>query len=194
MSSVRRRACLNVHVEVVRDDLDTLVMDADVLEDLLSDPQPDKKAKELEIKLVQRIKKHSGDKKFVELGERLERLRERHEQGVLLSLEYLKELAELAKEVVAAEREVVPEEEHDLGKAALTELFEGTRNENTPIIVERVVADIDDIVEKVRFPEWQHTDEGERTPLACPNLWIVVMTTFRTSWSRSFWTRRTSAR
>ena len=194
MSSVRRRACLNVHVEVVRDDLDTLVMDADVLEDLLSDPQPDKKAKELEIKLVQRIKKHSGDKKFVELGERLERLRERHEQGVLLSLEYLKELAELAKEVVAAEREVVPEEEHDLGKAALTELFEGTRNENTPIIVERVVADIDDIVEKVRFPEWQHTDEGERTPLASPNLWIVVMTTFRTSWSRSFWTRRTSAR
>lgn len=153
----------NVHVEVVRDDLDTLVMDAEVLEDLLSDPQPEKKAKELEIKLIQRIKKHSGDKKFMELGERLEKLRERHEQGLLLSLEYLKELAELAKDAVKAEREVVPEDEHDLGKAALTELFEGTRNENTPIIVERVVADIDDIVEKVRFPEWQHTDEGERT-------------------------------
>jgi type I restriction enzyme R subunit len=138
-------------------------MDAEVLEDLFSDPQPEKKAKELEIKLIQRIKKHAGDKKFVELGERLERLRERHEQGILLSLEYLKELAELAREAVAAEREVVPEEEQDLGKAALTELFEGTRNENTPIIVERVVADIDDIVEKVRFPEWQQTDEGERT-------------------------------
>ena len=93
----------------------------------------------------------------------VERLRERHEQGVLLSIDYLKELAELAKEAVAAEREVVPEEEQDLGKAALTELFEGTKNENTPIIVERVVSDIDDIVEKVRFPEWQHTDEGERT-------------------------------
>ena len=26
-----------------------------------------------------------------------------------------------------------------------------------------MVADIDSIVEKVRFPEWQHTDEGERT-------------------------------
>ena len=153
----------NVHVEVVRDDLDTLVMDADVLEDLLSDPQPEKKVKELEIKLIQRIKKHAGDKRFVELGERLEKLRERHEQGLLLSLEYLKELTELAKEAVKAEREVVPEKEHDLGKAALTELLEGTKNENTPIIVERVVADIDDIVEKVRFPEWQHTDEGERT-------------------------------
>ena len=86
----------------------------------------------------------------------------------MLSLEYLKELAELAKEAVEAEREVVPEDEQDLGKAALTELFEGTRNENTPIIVERVVADIDDIVEKVRFPEWQHTDEGERDGKAGP--------------------------
>jgi type I restriction enzyme R subunit len=153
----------NVHVEVVRDDLDTLVLDADILEDLLSDPEPAKKAKELEIKLIQRLKKHAGDKRFVELGTRLEKLRERHEQGVLLSLDYLKELAELAKQAVQIEREVVPEEEHDLGKAALTELFEGTKNEDTPVIVERVVSDIDDIVEKVRFPEWQHTDEGERT-------------------------------
>ena len=40
----------NVHVEVVRDDLDTLVMDADVLEDLLRDPEPDRKAKEVELK------------------------------------------------------------------------------------------------------------------------------------------------
>ena len=153
----------NVHVEVVRDDLDTLVMDAEVLEQLLSDPEPGKKAKEIEIKLIERIKRHGGDKVFVELGERLERLRERHEQGVLLSLEYLKALAELAKEAVQLERAVVPEEEHDRGKAALTELFEGTKNENTPVIVERVVTDIDDIVEKVRFPEWQHTAEGERT-------------------------------
>jgi type I restriction enzyme, R subunit len=153
----------NVHVEVVRDDLDTLVMDADVLEGLLNDPEPAKKAKELEIKLIQRLKKHAGDKRFVELGERLEKVRERHEQGLLLSLDYLKELAELARDAVKAEREVVPEQEQDLGKAALTELLEGTKNENTPIIVERVVADIDDIVEKVRFPEWQHTDEGERT-------------------------------
>lgn len=153
----------NVHVEVVRDDLETLVMDAEILEDLIGDPEPEKKAKELEIKLIQRLRKQAEDKRFVELGERLEKLRERHEEGVLLSLDYLKELAELARQAVEVEREVVPAEEQDLAKAALTELFEGTRNEETPVIVERVVADIDDIVEKVRFPEWQHTDEGERT-------------------------------
>lgn len=153
----------NVHVEVVRDDLDTLVMDADVLESLLKDPDPKKKAHEVEIKILRRLRKHGGEKEFVELGERLERLRDRHEQGQLHSLEYLKALADLAKDVVQVEREVVPEEEQDRGKAALTELFESTKTSDTPVIVERIVADIDSIVEKVRFPEWQHTDEGERT-------------------------------
>ena len=28
--------------------------------------------------------------------------------------------------------------------------------------VERIVADIDDIVNKVRFPDWQHISQGER--------------------------------
>ena len=36
------------------------------------------------------------------------------------------------------------------------------RGANTHIIVERIVTDIDDIVKKVRFPEWQQTTQGER--------------------------------
>lgn len=52
--------------------------------------------------------------------------------------------------------------DEDLGKAALTELFESARNEETPIMVERVVADIDDIVRVVRFDGWQNTHAGER--------------------------------
>ena len=67
------------------------------------------------------------------------------------------------EDVVRVERVLVPEEEQGLGKAALTELFENTKTPDTPVIVERIVADIDAIVEKVRFPGWQHTDEGERT-------------------------------
>ena len=112
-------------------------MDADVLEDLLHDPEPEKKAKEVELKILRRLREHDGEKQFIELGERLEALRDRHEQGLLHSLEYLKALAELAKDVVQAEREVVPEEEHDLGKAALSELFESTKTPDTPVIVER---------------------------------------------------------
>ncbi len=37
------------------------------------------------------------------------------------------------------------------------------RNEETPVMVERVVADIDEIVKYVRFPGWQQTiAESER--------------------------------
>ncbi len=47
----------NVHLETVRDDLDTLVMDAEVLEGLLDAKDPDKKSGEIEIKLIARLRK-----------------------------------------------------------------------------------------------------------------------------------------
>jgi type I restriction enzyme R subunit len=152
----------NVHVESVRDDVDALVMDAEVLEDILKTTDPVRKGKEIEIKLIARLRKHLGNPKFTALGERLEKVKERHEQGFLTSLEFLKEMLELAKEVVEAEKEVDPVEERDRAKQALTELFKEAKGTNTHIIVERIVADIDEIVKKVRFPEWQQTTQGER--------------------------------
>jgi type I restriction enzyme R subunit len=74
----------------------------------------------------------------------------------------LKLLLELAKEAAQAEKKVVPEEEVNRGIAALTELFNGLKNRSTPVIVERIVADIDSIVKIVRFPGWQNTTEGRR--------------------------------
>ena len=82
-------------------------------------------------------------------------IRERHEQGFLNSLQFLKEILELAREVAEAEKAVDPVEEQDRAKAALTELFSEARNGGTHVIVERIVNDIDDIVRKVRFPDWQ---------------------------------------
>lgn len=152
----------NVHVESVRDDLETLVLDAQVLEEILETTEPGKKAKEVEIKLIARLRKHLGNPKFTALGERLEKIRERHEQGFLTSLEFLKAILEVAKEVVEAENETDPEEERDKAKEALTDLFNEAKNGNTHFIVDRIVADIDDIVKKVRFPDWQATSQGER--------------------------------
>jgi type I restriction enzyme R subunit len=152
----------NIHVESVRDDVETLVMDAQVLDDILKASDPEKKGKEIEIKLIARLRKHMGVPKFRELGERLEKIKERHEQGFLNSLEFLKAMLELAKEVVAAEKQAEPEEQRDKAKEALTELFKEAKNGSTHIIVERVVNDIDEIVKKVRFPDWQHTSAGER--------------------------------
>jgi type I restriction enzyme R subunit len=152
----------NVHVESVRDDVETLVMDAQVLDEILKDAEPGKKAREIEIKLIARLRKHLGNPKFTALGERLEKIKERHEQGFLTSLEFLKAILEVARDVVEAERETDPEEERDRAKELLTELFTEARTSNTHIIVERIVADIDEIVKKVRFPDWQHTSQGER--------------------------------
>ncbi|ADK85892.1 type I site-specific deoxyribonuclease, HsdR family [Desulfarculus baarsii DSM 2075] len=152
----------NVHLETVRDDLDTLVMDAEVLEGLLDAKDPDKKSREIEIKLIARLRKHKDNPKFVALGERLEKLKERHEQGLLHSLDFLKELLTLAKEVVQAEKQVDPVDEQAKAKAALTELFAEVKNGKTPMVIERIVTDIDEIVRLVRFPGWQNTKAGER--------------------------------
>src|SRR4029077_18082132 len=66
----------NVHVESVRDDVETLVMDAQVLEELLESADPERKGKEIEIKLIARLRKHLGNPKFTALGERLEKIKE----------------------------------------------------------------------------------------------------------------------
>lgn len=150
----------HVTVQAVRDDLETLVMDAAVLAELLEDP--DRNIVEVEIRITGRLRRHGSDPKFVALSERLENLRLKHEQGLLASLDFLKQLIDLAKDVVEAEKEVPAEAQEDEAKAALSELFEEARNGDTPVIVERVVADIDEIVRQVRFPGWQQTEAGER--------------------------------
>ena len=153
----------NMDVGDAVEDIDSIItMDAELIDDFIQHNDLKKVTKKVEIDLVARIKKHSKDPKFVKLGEKLEELRLRHEQGLVNSIEFLKMLLNLAREAAAAEKEVVPEEEIDKGKAALTELFEGVRNENTPIIVKRVVDDIDEIVKYVRFPGWQDTSTGRQ--------------------------------
>ena len=146
----------------MKDDLETLVVDAELLEAILGTPDPEKKSKELEIKVAKRLRKHLNDPRFKALAERLEDLKNRHEQGLLLSIDFLKELLHLAQDVVTAEQTTPPIEQEQRGKAALTELFEEAKNSETPIIVERVVNDIDEIVRAVRFDGWQDTHAGER--------------------------------
>lgn len=151
----------NVHVERVRDDLDTLIMDADFIAELMGEKDPEK-IREVEIKVIARIRKHGNNPKFVALGKQLEDLKNRMEQGLINSLEYLKQLLEIARKVLQAEKNVDPEEERQNAKSALSELFHETRTSQTPVIVERIVADIDEIVRNVRFPGWQQTIAGER--------------------------------
>jgi len=64
----------------------------------------------------------------------------------------LRYLLPLAREVVQAEKQVDLVDEQAKAKAALTELFAEVKNGNTPMVVERIVTDIDEIVRLVRFP------------------------------------------
>ena len=150
----------NVTVQAVRDDLETLVLDDQVIAELLADPE--RNAVVVEIEITGRLRKHPKDPKFVALSERLENLRAKHEQGMFDSLEFLKGLLELAKDVLEAENDLPEEVQEDEAKAALSELFESAKGADTPMIVERVVADIDEIVRQVRFEGWQQTAAGER--------------------------------
>ena len=153
----------NLTVGEVHEDVEMLALDADLIDEFIEKQKDIKKAtKKVEINLVAKILKHSSEPKFIKLGEKLEALREKHEQGLITSIEFLKLLLELAKEAAQAEKEIVPEEEIDRGIAALTELFNGVKTRSTPVIVERIVADIDNIVKIVRFDGWQNTTAGKQ--------------------------------
>ena len=150
----------NVHVGEVHP-LEEFLMDADVIEDIFNNPDP-KNAKKLEKILIKRFKKHAGDPKFKKLSERLEELRDRAEQGLITSIEFVKELCKIAKETLQAEKEVETLIQEKTPQAALTEIFLALKSEQTPAVVERIVDDIDSIVRIVRFPGWQDTAAGER--------------------------------
>ena len=79
-----------------------------------------KQAEEIEIKLIARLRQHKDNPVFVALGERLEKLKERHEQGLIHSIDFLKKLLTVAKDTVQAEKQVKPVDERAKAKAALT--------------------------------------------------------------------------
>jgi type I restriction enzyme R subunit len=150
----------NIHVGDVHQ-LDEFVLDADVIEEIFNNPDP-KNAKKLEKILVKRFKKHAGNPRFKKLSDRLEELRDKAEQGLISSIEFVKELCKLAKETVQAEKELEDLIQEKTPQAALTELFLELKTDQTPAVVERIVTDIDAIVRVVRFPGWQNSNQGER--------------------------------
>ena len=104
---------------------------------------------------------------FEALSERLEKVRARAEKGLISSIDFIKELCQLATETLEAERATSAETELaappiKTAESALTELFREARTDKTPAIVERLVKDIDDIVRKERFASWQTTTEGKK--------------------------------
>lgn len=151
----------NIHVGGIHTDMEEVVLDETMVASLMASKDP-KAAKKIEKELIKRFKKYTNQPKFVELSKRLEALRDKAEQGLISSIEFIKELCQIARETIQAEKQEEHIEVRKTGKEALTELFLELRTDDTPAVVGRIVADIDSIVKIVRFPGWQTTNAGER--------------------------------
>jgi len=154
---------INEHVQVeIPQSAETIVLDAQTIEDLMLGKRKDIPPEEIEKQITARIARHLSNPVFVELGKRLNALREKYADIQQSSLDFLRELLELARDTVAAEKTVneIPREEQ--GKAALTELFEALKTDDTPIIVDNIVSRIDEVVRGVRFEGWQSTIRGDQ--------------------------------
>jgi type I restriction enzyme R subunit len=129
-------------------------------------------------RLEARLQANPSSSKYTSLAARLEALRQTYIESAEESVEFLKKLLEIAREVVQADRAQVAEEGAsavaddgtveesllpDQRVGALTQIFEEYRPEVTPEIVERVVHEIDAVVMGIRFTGWQTSRVGDRT-------------------------------
>lgn len=128
--------------------LEDLVVDADVIDSVLEDEKKvQRKIVEVEKMLRLRLGEHAGDPKFKQFAEKLDELRDRMAQNLISSIDFLKQLLAMAKDLLEEEKKVdQPQDKRAQARAALTELFQSIRTEETPVVVENVVNDIDNEV------------------------------------------------
>lgn len=128
--------------------LEDLVVDSDVIDTVLEDEKArEKKIVEIEKMLRLRLGEHKGDPNFKKFAEKLDELRERMAQNLISSIDFLKQLLVLAKDLLEEEKKKdEPQDKRAKARAALTDLFQSIKTEDTPIIVEQVVNDIDNEV------------------------------------------------
>ena len=124
--------------------------------------------KSIESRIKRRLEDHPHAV-YKTLAEQIERLRQQAITRVEDSIDFLKKALELAKTLVEAEK---LEAEGRLDEAtllvdpnlgALTQIVDEFKPDGTPVIVDDVVRDIDEIVKQVRFTGWNATQEGDRT-------------------------------
>jgi type I restriction enzyme R subunit len=149
----------HIHVSGINHDMEEMILDAELIDDLMNKKDPKQAEKVLKL-LISRLNKHGNNPTFKRLSERLEAIRDKAEKGLINSIEFIKELCQIAKETLQAEKETEPVTEQKNAKAVLTELFLELKTDTTPAIVERIVNDIDEIVRVVRFDGWQNSTTG----------------------------------
>ena len=168
-------------VTVGRDELENIAIDAEMFDSLRqldlfpTGVGPSGKAPsamEILERLEERLRaKLNGDgeihRVWKTIAERLELLRKERINTATASVEFLKHLLEIAKQIVAAER---ADADGNLDTfvvldpriGALTQIFAEYAPEGTPVIIETVVKRIDEVAQPVRGTGWQTSSPGDR--------------------------------
>ena len=181
----KTQALISQHVSISLDDVgaESVALDADAVEllrqlsllphdgdDDMETPAPvTLSTAEILTTLAERIRRRlerdGADGPWPDLAARLEALRTRQVATAAESVQLLKDLLQLAREVVEADRATPGSEETaviDQDRGALTAILEEFAPTDTPVIVERVAEDIDAIVRPVRGTGWQASHPGDR--------------------------------
>jgi type I restriction enzyme R subunit len=167
-------------VTIDGDKLDKVAMDAEVLEALRDNglfPKPPKVGQpaptalevlqRLEARIQARLKIDPSHKVWKSLVERLELLRLSRIASAAESVEFLRHLLELARDLLEAEK---ADDEGRIGdikvvdprKGALTQIFEEFKPEGVPVVIEGVIESVDALVQPVRGTGWQTSAPGDR--------------------------------
>jgi len=167
-------------ISIDADKLDSVAMDAEVLEALRDEGlfpasakigQPAPTALEvlqrLEERIAKRIDGSIGAKVWQSLSERLELLRLSRISSAAESVEFLRHLLELARDLLEAERaddegRIDQVKVIDPRKGALTQIFEEYRPRGVPVVIQGVVEQVDSLVQPVRGTGWQTSHPGDR--------------------------------
>jgi type I restriction enzyme R subunit len=167
-------------IRVTGNGLDEVIVDAEAIEAIRQLSLPDiepasgdtitvaEALDTIEARLQRRLKTSGGHAAYVALSDRLERLRTAQLQRATASVEFLREILELAREVTAVEKldgegtlddlTLLP----DPKIGALTQILHEYAPPETPDIIEEVVNDIDAIVRQAAVTGWTSSQPGDR--------------------------------
>lgn len=177
-------------MELVHEHLNRITIDSDQLEKIALDEGAIEAIKELTLfpdappggkrvltalevllRLEERIKRRFGDetadKVWRSLSDRLEMLRLSHISSAEESVDFLKQLLKIAKDILEAEKaddegRIADIKVVDPRKGALTQIFEEFRPDGVPVVIENVVEQVDSLVAPVRGTGWQSSHPGDR--------------------------------
>lgn len=168
-------------VIVDRTALETVAVDAGVFEkirelklfddlpggDIDEPPTIEDVLEKLEDRLRRKLDGSNVHPVWINLSDRLEALRRSRLDSAAASVDFLKTLLELAGDLVRAEKAETEGRLDEVAvidpdKGALTQILAEYAPPDTPVVIEHVVEQIDEIVRPVRNTGWQHSQPGDR--------------------------------